>query len=262
MSPVYLAALVPASFSTLSLFKTPPARSLSDMSSPIQSSDSPEIYRIPRKPVTSNTAPRTEFPLNSYASIKPGPAYDNRIVPGLGSHERLIREHSPPSNDERYVKWGIAWRTPFFMVLRCLLDFVLHLDIIFTIDPSIQQRLAPHLDETGLCNSEQHSHFWLLQVSEQLAMLHTSSIYGHCSSARHSLWMRVDRLISVTSVPTSFMSLEFVKMGKVAFLVALVCWSLVIFSLVAYCFTIADKCLGVFPWWVSLLPLRFQSSQD
>ena len=58
--------------------------------------------------------------------------------------------------------------------------------ITSTINLLMDPKPALHHDRAGRYGLEQHLPFWSLPVSEQLAVLHTSSTYGHSSKEKNS----------------------------------------------------------------------------
>lgn len=188
----------------------------------------PELHSIPRKPVTkSPTTKRDSFSKTEESvHVTTDEASHEEAKPvGSDPREYLIKEKSTRSVEHgRYVNWGVAPRTPSLIVLWALVGFGWAIGHHF---------YYQSLDGTKAGSSSRQS--WAVRFGTAFAFLVVASLRAACDIAyKQYIWTlfkrkafsldTLDKLFSVTSDPTAFVSWEFIRYAKIAFLVAIVCW--------------------------------------
>ncbi|KAL6718596.1 hypothetical protein ACLMJK_002830 [Lecanora helva] len=154
----------------------------------------PELYRIPRKPVTERLANKTD----------PSTMRANVYV----TTDEASPEETKPVGSDPCIKWDFSWKTPSLIVLWALVGF----------SCAIGHHLYyQSLDGTKAGSSPRQS--WAVRFGTAFAFLVVASLRAACDIVYIS-----NKLFSVTSDPTAFMSWEFIRHAKIAFLVAMVCW--------------------------------------
>jgi hypothetical protein len=141
--------------------------------------------------------------------------------------ENLEEDSSETADQEKYVKWGIAWKTPFMMVVWALLGLGWALGHHF---------YYQSLDGTRAGSSSRQN--WAVRFGTALSFLVVTCVRASCDSVyKQYIWTlfkrrsfslsTVDGLFSATQDPRSLMSLEFLQHAKVAYLIATICWLVV-----------------------------------
>lgn len=140
-------------------------------------------------------------------------------------HERLIQEKLVQyPEQERYVKWGIAWKTPMLMALWTVFG--------------LSCAIGHHFYYRSLHGSKVGSSFkqsWSLGFGTAFTFLVIASLRATCDAAyKQYIWTLfkrkafslgvIDKIFSVTSDPISFFSWEILRHAKVALFVAAICW--------------------------------------
>lgn len=221
--------------------------------------------RISRKPVarslvatlSSTASPHdgksSQLTLNDTPSTsKAGPNIaqgeglpNNSEPPATDQSERLIKEYSAPlPGEDKYVRWGIAWNYPSYMVLWMLAGLAWAPGHHFHYQS---------LDGTEAGSSSRQG--WAVRFGTAFAFLVVSCLRAACDIAyKQYIWTLfkrksfplsvLDKLFSATSDPTAFVSWKLVRHAKVAFFVAVVCWSVRSLSLNVFLLTF----IGVWPW--------------
>lgn len=188
----------------------------------------PELHRIPRKPVTGSLATKSDPSSTTIASVSvtTDEASSEETKPvDSDPHEHLIQGKGTRSADhERYVKWGFSWKTPSLIVLWALVGFSWAIGHHF---------YYQSLDGTKAGSSPRQS--WAVRFGTAFAFLVVASLRAACETAyKQYIWTlfkrkafsldTLDKLFSVPSDPAAFLSWEFIRHAKIAFLVAIVCW--------------------------------------
>ena len=189
---------------------------------------SPDLHRIPRKPVAGTSSIKLDPSSTTRASVsvttnEASSEATNAV--GLDPLEHLIQDDSTRSTGhEKYVKWGISWKTPLLIVLWTLVG--------------VSWAIGHHFYYQSLDGSRAGSpprQSWPVRFGTAFAFLVVASLRAACDTAyKQYIWTlfkrkafsldTLDRLFSVLSDPTAFMSWEFLTHAKIAFLIAIVCW--------------------------------------
>ncbi|TAQ89052.1 hypothetical protein B7494_g2621 [Chlorociboria aeruginascens] len=161
---------------------------------------------------------------SSHATVDEIQPYES-LPPAINPQERLMHDHVGQVHEqEKYVKWGTAWQTPFFMVMWAIVGFGFALGHHF---------YYQSLDGTKVGSSSRQN--WAIRFGTAFTFLVVACLRAACDSAyKQYIWTlfkrkafsldALDRLFSVTSDPTAFLSWEFLRYAKIAFLIAAVCW--------------------------------------
>lgn len=206
-----------------------------------------EVYGIPRKPVAKSspsTPPLDAHPssellsqnmidgtskltaIDTHVAIGHVSASD-RDIAGLDPEEHLITEypdHLESVKPEIYVKWGIAWRTPFLMVLWALVG----------LGWALGHHFYYHSLHGTTAGSPSHQN-WALRFGTAFSFLAITCLRASGDIVyKQYIWTlfkrkplsvhTVDNLFAATQDPLALMSLEFLRHAKVVYLVALICW--------------------------------------
>jgi hypothetical protein len=143
----------------------------------------------------------------------------------VNAHDPLVQDNDVSSLEEQqYVKWGIAWKTPIFMVLWALVGLSLVLGHHF---------YYQSLNGTRAGSSSRQN--WALRFGTAFTFLVVACLKATCNIAYYQyIWTlfrrkqfsldTLDKLFAVTSDPTAFLSRELLRHAKVAIFVAAVCW--------------------------------------
>ena len=186
---------------------------------------SPDLYRIPRKPIAGNSSTKLGTTRASVSVTTDELSSEATKAAGSDPSEHLIQDDGTRSTGhERYVEWGIFWKTPLLIVFWALVG--------------ISWAIGHHfyyqsLDGTRAGSSARQS--WPVRFGTAFAFLVVASLRAACDTAyQQYIWTlfkrkalsldTLDRLFSVLSDPTAFMSWEFLTHAKIAFLIAIVCW--------------------------------------
>ncbi|MCJ1265014.1 hypothetical protein MMC22_004889 [Lobaria immixta] len=137
---------------------------------------------------------------------------------------RISENVTPSPEQERYVKWGVAWKIPLLIVLWTLIGF--------------SWAIAHHfyyqsLDGTKVGSSSRQN--WAVGFGTAFTFLVIASLRVTCDTAyKQYLWTlfkrkpfaldTLNKLFSITSDPTAFLSWELFRHAKIAYFVAAVCW--------------------------------------
>lgn len=191
---------------------------------------SSESYQIPRKPVVriSGTTNNSSSTARASGCIRSDEtSVEETNPPAIDPHDRLIQENVTPSPEqERYVKWGVAWKTPLLIVLWTLIGF--------------SWAIAHHfyyqsLNGTKVGSSSRQN--WAVGFGTAFTFLVIASLRVTCDTAyKQYIWTlfkrkpfaldTLNKLFSITSDPTAFLSWELFRHAKIAYFVAAVCWSI------------------------------------
>ena len=187
-----------------------------------------QSQRIPRKPVAGGSGSTPPSLSTAEAGLpvtinKTSLAETHQLA--IHRHERLTRKDaSPTPAQEKYVRWGVTWKTPLLIVLWTFAGCG------WAVGHHLYYR---SLDGTRAgSSSRQH---WAVNLGTALAFLVVASLRAACDIVYHQyIWTvfkrktlsldALDKLFSVTADPTAFLSWEFIRHAKIAFLVAIVCW--------------------------------------
>ena len=193
-----------------------------------QVAPSPEASRILQEPGTEGSAIENGPSLSTRAGINGSADETSPTTPktaGLDPSEHLIKGHDARSADhERYVKWGFTWRTPLLIFSWALIGIICAIGHHF---------YYQSLDGTKAGSSTRQS--WAVRFGTIFAFLVVASLRASCSVAyKQYIWTlfkrkafsldTIDRLFSVPTDPTGFVSWEFIRDAKVAALLAMLCW--------------------------------------
>jgi hypothetical protein len=191
---------------------------------------------VKRKPVPPTyVPPNQESPASPHLPRKPESSSYSPTTPSTTTydpHEGLLAGHakagslssSHPSASQQYIKWGIAWQGPTYMICLALLGISLALGHHFYF-------LSLDVTLAGSATRQQ----WSLRFGTGFSFLVVTCLKVASGQAYEQyMWTIIrrkslsigtlDRIFGLLSNPFGFFSLELFSQTRFVILLALICW--------------------------------------